>query len=122
MRLSDLKLLTDENISPRVVLFLRENGFDVLDVKESALNGTSDDFLLDLALKEQRFVMTHDADFGALAINNEMPCYGVLYIRLMNQRAINVIEVLKTMVAMNPIISSGSLVVISETRIRVRVL
>lgn len=122
MRLSDLKLLTDENISPRVVLFLRENGFDVLDVKESALNGTLDVFLLDLALKEQRFVMTHDADFGALAINNEMPCYGVLYIRLMNQRAINVIEVLKTMVAMNPIISSGSLVVISETRIRVRVL
>ncbi|MEI6826189.1 MAG: DUF5615 family PIN-like protein [Desulfuromonadales bacterium] len=122
MRLSDLKLLSDENVSPRVVLFLRENGFDVLDVKESALNGTSDDILLDLALKEQRFVVTHDADFGALAINNEMPCYGVLYIRLMNQRAINVIEVLKTMVAMNPIISSGSLVVISETRIRVRML
>jgi predicted nuclease of predicted toxin-antitoxin system len=122
MKLSDLKLLTDENVSPRVVSFLRENGFDVLDVKESALNGTSDRTLLALAFKEQRFVVTHDADFGTLAINNEQPCYGVLYLRLMKQSAHNVIEVLKSLIAMNPELSSGSLVVINETRIRVRVL
>jgi predicted nuclease of predicted toxin-antitoxin system len=117
-----LKLLTDENVSPRVVSFLRENGFDVLDVKESALNGTSDRTLLALAFKEQRFAVTHDADFGTLAINNEQPCYGVLYLRLMKQNAFNVIEVLKTFIAMNPELLSGSLVVINESRIRVRVL
>lgn len=122
MRLSDFKLLTDENVSPRVVSFLRENGFDVLDVKESSMNGTSDHFLLELAFREQRFVVTHDADFGTLAINNEQHCYGVLYLRLMKQSALNVIEVLKTLIAMNPELSSGSLVVINETRIRVRVL
>ena len=122
MRLSDFKLLADENVSPRVVTFLREKGFDVLDVKESALNGTSDHVLLELALKELRFVVTHDADFGTLAINNEQPCYGVLYLRLLKQSALNVIEVLKTLIAMNPELSSGSLVVIEETRIRVRVL
>jgi len=122
MRLSDFKLLTDENISPRVVAFLRENGFNVLDVKESALNGTTDHILLELALKEQRFIMTHDADFGTLTINNQHPCYGVLYLRLMKQSALNVIAVLKTLIAMNPELSAGSLVVIEETRIRVRVL
>jgi predicted nuclease of predicted toxin-antitoxin system len=122
MRLSDFKLLADENVSPRVVAFLRENGFDVLDVKESDMNGTSDHILLELAFKEQRFVVTHDADFGTLAINNEQPCYGVLYLRLLKQSALNVIEVLKALIAMNPELSSGSLVVIEETRIRVRVL
>jgi len=122
MKMSDFKLLTDENISPRVVSFLRENGFDVLDVKESSLNGASDHALMELAIKEQRLMVTHDADFGALAINNEEPCYGVIYIRLTKQSAANVIEVLKTLVAMNPEFSSGSLVVINETRIRVRVL
>jgi predicted nuclease of predicted toxin-antitoxin system len=122
MKLSDLKLLTDENISPRVVAFLRENGFDVHDVKESALNGTSDQILLDLALKEQRFVVTHDADFGTLTINKQLPCYGILYLRLLNQSALNVIEVLKLLIAMNPVISPSSLVVINETRIRVRML
>jgi predicted nuclease of predicted toxin-antitoxin system len=122
MRFTDIKLLTDENISPRVVSFLRRNGFDVLDVKDLGLNGTSDQILLDLAFKEQRFVVTHDADFGTLAINNEQPCYGILYLRLMKQNAPNVIEVLKAFIAMNPVLLSGSLIVINENRIRVRVL
>lgn len=122
MRLSDFKLLTDENVSPRVVAFLRDNGFDVLDVKESSLNGTSDRFLLDLALKEKRFMVTHDADFGTLAINNLQPCYGILYLRFLNQSAQNVIAVLKIFIAMNPELSSGSLIVVNETRIRVRAL
>jgi predicted nuclease of predicted toxin-antitoxin system len=122
MKLSDLKFLTDENVSPRVVAFLREKGFDVRDVKESALNGTSDHILLELALKEQRFVVTHDADFGTLAINSKLPCYGVLYLRLLKQNALNVIEVLKILIALNPDLSTGSLVVINENRIRIRVL
>lgn len=122
MRLSDYMLLADENVSPRVVSFLREKGFDVLDVKESGMNGTSDHFLMELALREQRFVVTHDADFGTLAINNEQPCFGVLYLRLTMPTALNVIAALNKLIAMNPALSSGSLVVINETKIRVRVL
>ncbi len=122
MRLSDYMLLTDENVSPRVVSFLREKGFDVLDVKESGMNGTSDHVLMELALREQRFVVTHDADFGTLAINNDQPCFGVLYLRLTMPAALNVIAVLNKLIAMNPALSSGSLIVINETKIRVRVL
>jgi predicted nuclease of predicted toxin-antitoxin system len=122
MRLSEFKLLTDENVSPRVVSFLRENGFDVFDVKESGMNGYSDHIILERALSEHRFVVTHDADFGTLAINSEQPCYGILYLRLMKQTALNVIAVLNTLISMNPELSSGSLVVIEENRIRVRTL
>jgi hypothetical protein len=32
MRLGSIKLLADENISPRVVAFLRSKGLDVIDV------------------------------------------------------------------------------------------
>lgn len=122
MRLFDFKLLTDENVSPRVVTFLRDKGFDILDVKESGMNGTSDQKLLDLAFKEQRFVVTHDSDFGTLAINNQQPCYGVLYLRLTVPAATNVIKALAVLITMNPELSSGSLVVIDESRIRVRLL
>jgi len=34
MALPLLKILTDENVSPRVVSFLRGKGLDVIDVKE----------------------------------------------------------------------------------------
>ena len=34
MKLQDVKILADENISPKVVAFLRSAGLDVLDVKE----------------------------------------------------------------------------------------
>jgi len=36
-------VLTDENIDPDVVVFLRKNGFDVFDIKEEGLQATSDE-------------------------------------------------------------------------------
>jgi len=33
-KLNKLKLLTDENIQPEVVAFLRKNKFDVVDIRE----------------------------------------------------------------------------------------
>ncbi|MBW2430389.1 MAG: DUF5615 family PIN-like protein [Deltaproteobacteria bacterium] len=36
MKLQDVKILADENISPKVVAFLRSAGLDVLDVKEQS--------------------------------------------------------------------------------------
>ena len=54
-----------------------------------------------------------------------LPFYGkkaLMYLRLLKQSALNVIEVLKLLIAMNPVISTSSLVVINETRIRVRML
>jgi len=46
MILKDFKFLTDENIHPDVVHYLRKSNFDVKDVKESKLFGKSDLFLL----------------------------------------------------------------------------
>ncbi|MEZ4732342.1 MAG: DUF5615 family PIN-like protein [Caldilineaceae bacterium] len=59
MRLQSIKILTDENISPKVVAFLRLAGVDVRDVKEEKWFGTADEALLDLAYQEDRFVLTH---------------------------------------------------------------
>jgi predicted nuclease of predicted toxin-antitoxin system len=42
MRLCSVKLLADENISPRVVSFLRSKGLDVIDVKEKGWQGRDD--------------------------------------------------------------------------------
>lgn len=81
MKLHDFGLLTDQNIHPRVVAFLRTSGFDVLDVCEQSWHGTSDLVLLQRAVAANRVIVTHDGDFGALAIMQGEPVVGLLYLR-----------------------------------------
>lgn len=81
MRLCEFALLTDENVHPGVVEFLRNEGFDVRDVKEDGLFGTPDDVLLRLANDEDRVVVTHDRDFGKMAIASLERFLGILFLR-----------------------------------------
>ena len=81
MRLRHQAFVTDENIHPDVVGALRRNGHDVLDVKESGFVGASDLVILRIALEGNRIVLTHDSDFGRLAIANSEPILGILYLR-----------------------------------------
>jgi predicted nuclease of predicted toxin-antitoxin system len=81
LRLSQFPFLADENIHPGVVRFLRDHGCDVLDVKEAGLAGTSDRVLLDHARPDHRVILTHDADFGALAIVQGEQVRGIVYLR-----------------------------------------
>ena len=88
MKIQDVKILTDENISPKVVGFLRNVGLDVLDVKEQHWHGQNDEVLLDIAFRDHRFILTHDSDFGTLAVNKGKPYYGILYLRLKKKNGV----------------------------------
>lgn len=81
MFLKDFKFLTDENIHPEVVSFLRKAGFDTKDVKESRLSGNSDLFLLKLAHQEGRVILTHDSDFGKIIYTETVDFTGIVYLR-----------------------------------------
>ena len=81
MKLRDFGLLTDQNLHPQVVAFLRATGFDILDVNAQGLQGTSDVDLLKRAVAENRLMVSHDADFGALAIMQGEPVVGLVYLR-----------------------------------------
>ncbi|GJQ50449.1 hypothetical protein KsCSTR_23680 [Candidatus Kuenenia stuttgartiensis] len=39
MKFCEIRILTDENISPKVLPFLRERGIDVIDTKEQSWHG-----------------------------------------------------------------------------------
>lgn len=120
MKFPPPKLLTDENISPQIVLFLRQSGVDVLDVKEQQWHGKADDALLAVAHQQQRFVLTHDSDFGTLAINQGQSCYGILYLRLKNVKPIHVISVCTELIRRSLDIVPSTIWVIEETRVRIR--
>ncbi len=120
MKLTSIAILADENISLRVVKFLRGKGIDVLDTKEQNWNGSEDEFLLQQAVVGKRFMLTHDSDFGTLAINEGKEFYGIIFLRLKSAKCDNVIEVLDKLLSMNISVSYGTLVVVGDKKIRIK--
>lgn len=122
MKIDEIKILADENISPKVVKYLRELEYDIIDIKEKQWFGKEDEEILNIAFQENRFVLTHDSDFGTLAVNEGKDCYGVLYIRLKNLKHDNVIRVCEAVFQMDIEVIPGTIIVIEESKIRIRYL
>lgn len=81
MKPLDFPLLADENIHPEVVAALRLRGRDVRTVAALQLAGCPDREILRHAFALGRVVLTHDADFGALAIFAGEPYVGIVHLR-----------------------------------------
>jgi predicted nuclease of predicted toxin-antitoxin system len=81
LRLRDFAFVAGENIHPEVVRHLRSAGHDVLDVKEAGLHGVDDLTLIRKSVGEKRVVLTHDSDFGTLAVAAGEPVLGIIYLR-----------------------------------------
>ncbi len=76
-----MKLIADEGVDKPIVDALRVAGFDVLYILETN-RGTDDEFILSLANKEQRILLTQDKDFGELVFRMKNTHSGVVLIRL----------------------------------------
>ena len=72
LRALSFPLLLDENIHPAVADALRADGRNVCTVVEAGLTGATDAAVLQHAHSERRVVLTHDSDFGALAVRAGM--------------------------------------------------
>ena len=80
MRLQEFSLLADENLHPNVVAFLRSRGCNILYAREGLI-GSSDTALIQLAHSQNRVVITHDKDFGTLAVARGEPMIGIIFLR-----------------------------------------
>lgn len=94
MNLFDFPLLADENIHPDVLAYLRQDGLDVASISEQGSFGLPDAKVLRQALKAGRIVLTHDSDFGSLALMGA-EFIGILYVRPGHIRAEFTIQTLQ---------------------------
>ena len=77
-----IKLLTDENISPAFVEFLRNKGFDVTDIRELEIHGASDSLILNLARQDKRVLITFDKHFANILLYPLNSHFGIIRIRI----------------------------------------
>jgi hypothetical protein len=68
-------LVADMDIAVPVVHFLRRQGVDILSAREEGWGGLTDGQILARAHAMERFVLTHDADFGTLAVHRGEPAH-----------------------------------------------
>ena len=88
-----------QNIALSVVRFLRSQGVDVVSTREEAWQHHEDqDILANAAMG--RFVLTHDSDFGRLAIHLKHPVTGIIHLRPGGRPSAEVIADLQNLLKM----------------------
>ena len=61
-----MKFLIDNALSPQIAIGLVEAGYDAIHVRDVKMGTSSDIDIFDLAIAEQRVIISADTDFGTL--------------------------------------------------------
>jgi len=76
-----MKIVADENISAVLVKELRQAGYEVVYIRETA-SGSADPDILDLSTTTGSLLVTDDRDYGELVFRKRQRTSGVVYLRL----------------------------------------
>lgn len=107
----------------RVAAWLREQGHDVLHLRDQSLQRLPNGEIFTKAISESRIILTFDLDFGEIAALARGWKASVVVFRLHNTRTANVLErMASVLVDCSDILQKGAVVVVEETRHRVRTL
>ncbi len=116
-----MRFLVDECLPARTAALLRPAGHDCAHVYELGLGGQPDEQVMALAERENRILVSADTDFGQLLATAPVLAPSVILLRRTDKRP----EALAAVIIANlgqvaDDLTAGALVVISDTRIRVR--
>jgi predicted nuclease of predicted toxin-antitoxin system len=114
-----VKFTVDESTGQAVVSELRQLGHDVIFIQE-IFPGVDDSRILDIAVNENRIVITNDKDFGELIYRSRLPHAGVLLFRLRDETAANRVRMIRQVLQSCGDKLHGNFVVASEQKIRIR--
>jgi predicted nuclease of predicted toxin-antitoxin system len=110
-------LLADENIARAVVRGLRALGYEVAYVAEDEA-GFEDPAVMERARREQRWLLTHDRDYGTLIFRQGLPAPpSIIYLR---QVPLDPDEAVSTIVTVIGSVPDGALFITVNSRGRVR--
>jgi len=116
-----MKLLANENIPAALTRSLRAAGHDVNWVSEMS-PGITDTQVIELAIQQDRILVTFDKDFGELAFRRSLPATcGIILLRLpmddLNRLVLIVVAIIESRDDWQ-----GQFAVVEEMRVRLRTL
>lgn len=114
-----MRFLADESCDFAVVRALRAKGHDVLAVSEIC-RGAEDHYVIALARREERILLTEDKDFGRLVYLAGVPKVGVILLRFPATARRALCNAVVRLVHQWKEKLKGSFVVVQPGRVRIR--
>jgi predicted nuclease of predicted toxin-antitoxin system len=116
-----MKFLADMGISMRIVQWLRSHDHDVVHLRDQNLQTLPDKEIFDKAINEGRIILTFDLDFGEIVAFSGGKQVSIILFRLRNTTTPFVLVRLgAVMKKASRLLEQGHIVIIEETRYRVR--
>ena len=114
-----MNFVVDESSGKSVVEELRRLGHDVISIQEK-FPGLDDPPILDIAVHENRVVVTNDKDFGELVYRSGLPHAGVVLFRLQDESAASRVHMMREVLRVCGDKLKDNFIVASESKIRIR--
>ena len=114
-----MTFLADEGLDFPVVALLRKNGFSVIYAAEEFV-AASDDFLLQIAAKENYILITKDKDFGDMVIRHKKASNGIILIRIEKLNVPSNCQLIVDVIRKYSHELANSFTVIQQDKIRIR--
>ena len=116
-----MHLFCDQNTMVETAEFLRRQGHDVVCTRDVGLDLAPDDEVMAFAIKQDRVLLPHNADFGDIRLFPVGTHAGIIRLRIAQQTAEALHPVLES--ALEQLAArdlSGKLITVTRTAIRIR--